>query len=49
MQYTPGDNSKLMNYSPTIDGVELQHPVFPNGFPIKKKVAAQVSGTCLFD
>ncbi|KAI9106813.1 hypothetical protein K1719_022341 [Acacia pycnantha] len=42
MQYTPGDNSKLMNYSPTIDGVELQHPVFPNGFPIKKNVAAQL-------
>ncbi|XP_054797939.1 protein ALTERED SEED GERMINATION 2 isoform X2 [Prosopis cineraria] len=42
MQYTSGDNLKLMNYSPTIDGVKLQHTVFPNGFPIKKNVAAQI-------
>ena len=49
MQYTPVDNLKFMNYSPKIDGVELQHPALPKGFPIKKNVAAQVSGTCLFD
>lgn len=46
MQYSSGDNLKLMNYSPTIDGVELRPPVFPNGFPIEKNVAAKVSTVC---
>ncbi|XP_019438517.1 PREDICTED: WD and tetratricopeptide repeats protein 1 [Lupinus angustifolius] len=42
MQYTSGDVSKLMTYSPTTDGVELQpfvSNVFPNDFPVKKNIA----------
>ncbi|RYR42055.1 hypothetical protein Ahy_A08g038501 isoform B [Arachis hypogaea] len=45
MQYTSGDVSKLMTYSPTINGMELQpsvSSVFPNGFSIKKNVAAKI-------
>ncbi|TKY74456.1 WD and tetratricopeptide repeats protein 1 [Spatholobus suberectus] len=45
MQYTSGDVSKLMTYSPTINGTELQpcvSNVFPNGFPIKKNIAAKL-------
>ncbi|XP_027353621.1 WD and tetratricopeptide repeats protein 1 isoform X2 [Abrus precatorius] len=45
MQYTSEDASKLMAYSPTINGVELQpcvSNVFPNGFPIKKNIAAKL-------
>ncbi|KAJ1424805.1 WD40/YVTN repeat-like-containing domain superfamily [Sesbania bispinosa] len=45
VQYTSGDVSKLMTYSPTTNGVEL-HPfasnVSPNGFPIKKNIAAKL-------
>ncbi|CAL0327345.1 unnamed protein product [Lupinus luteus] len=42
MQYTSGDVSKLMTYSPTTDRIKLQPFVsnaFPNGFPIKKNIA----------
>ncbi|MED6172781.1 Protein ALTERED SEED GERMINATION 2 [Stylosanthes scabra] len=45
MQYNSGDISKLMTYSPTINGMELQPSVsnvFPNGFSIKKNVAAKI-------
>lgn len=45
MQYTSGDVSKMMTYSPTINGIELQpfvSSVSPNGFPIKKNIAAKV-------
>ncbi|RDX91704.1 WD and tetratricopeptide repeats protein 1, partial [Mucuna pruriens] len=45
MQYTSGDLSKLMTYSPTINGTELPpcvSNVFPNGFPIKKNIAAKL-------
>ncbi|KAG5065778.1 hypothetical protein JHK86_009509 [Glycine max] len=45
MQYTSGDDSKLMTYSPTINGTEMQpcvSNVFPNGFPIKKNIAAKL-------
>lgn len=46
MQYTTED--KLMTYSPTINGTELQpcvSNIFQNGFPIKKNIAAKV---CIF-
>ncbi|KAL5145235.1 WD and tetratricopeptide repeats protein 1 [Glycine soja] len=45
MQYTSGDESKLMTYSPTINGSEMQpcvSNVFPNRFPIKKNIAAKL-------
>jgi len=45
MQYTSGDVSKMMTYSPTINGIELQScvsNVFPNGFTNKKNIAAKV-------
>ncbi|XP_061372050.1 protein ALTERED SEED GERMINATION 2 [Gastrolobium bilobum] len=45
MQYTSGDVSKMMTYSPTINGLELQpfvSNVFPNGFPVKKNIAAKL-------
>lgn len=43
MQYTPGDVSKLMSFSPILNGVELQPPVsnvFPSHLPRKNNVAA---------
>ncbi|XP_030933686.1 WD and tetratricopeptide repeats protein 1 isoform X1 [Quercus lobata] len=43
MQYTPGDVSKLMSFSPILDGVELQPPVsnvFTSHLPRKNNVAA---------
>ncbi|XP_057427167.1 protein ALTERED SEED GERMINATION 2 [Lotus japonicus] len=45
LQYTPEDVSKLMTYSPTINGVELQpfvSNVFPNGFSVKNNIAAKL-------
>ncbi|XP_027903176.1 WD and tetratricopeptide repeats protein 1 isoform X2 [Vigna unguiculata] len=45
MQYTSGDVSKMMTYSPIVNGIELQScvsNVFPNGFPIKKNIAAKL-------
>ena len=45
MQYASGDVSKMMTYSPTINGTELQScvsNVSPNGFTIKKNIAAKV-------
>lgn len=48
MQYTPGDVSKLMSFSPILNGVELQPPVsnvFPSHLPRKNNVAATV---CIF-
>lgn len=45
VQYTSGDVSKLVTYSPTVNGVELQSfvpYVFPNGFHAKKNIAAKV-------
>ncbi|CAJ1974009.1 unnamed protein product [Sphenostylis stenocarpa] len=45
MQYTSGDASKMMTYSPTINGIELQpcvSNVNPNGFPIRKNIAAKL-------
>lgn len=51
LQYTPEDVSKLMTYSPTINGVELQpfvSNVFPNGFSVKKNIAAKVCSDLYF-
>ncbi|CAK8568218.1 unnamed protein product [Lathyrus sativus] len=45
VQYTSGDVSKLVTYSPTVNGVELQPfvpNVFPNGFHAKKNIAAKL-------
>ncbi|KAF7829989.1 WD and tetratricopeptide repeats protein 1 [Senna tora] len=41
MQYTSGDNLKLMNYSPTTEGVVVQPPFCPKGFPIRNNVATK--------
>jgi len=51
MQYTSGDVSKMMTYSPIVNGIELQScvsNVFPNGFPIKKNIAAKVQSFYFF-
>lgn len=51
MQYTSGDVSKMMTYSPIVNGIELQScvsNVFPNGFPIKKNIAAKVRSFYFF-
>ncbi|CAK9148998.1 unnamed protein product [Ilex paraguariensis] len=45
MRYTTGDVSKLMNFTPILDGVELRPKVssgISNGFPIKSHVAARL-------
>jgi len=45
MQYASRDVAKMMTYSPTINGTELHScvsNVFPNGFTIKKNIAAKL-------
>ena len=45
MQYALEDVAKMMTYSPTINGTELQScvsKVFPNGFTIIKNIAAKL-------
>lgn len=46
MQYTPADASKLMNFTPILNGVELQSSktgVLRNGFPLKSNFSATVN------
>ncbi|KAI4307464.1 hypothetical protein L6164_030648 [Bauhinia variegata] len=45
MQYTSGDVLRLMNYSPQVNGVEVQPPVsssLPNGFSNRRNVAMKL-------
>ncbi|KAI4337626.1 hypothetical protein L6164_016015 [Bauhinia variegata] len=45
MQYTSGDVLKLMNYSPTVNGVEMELPMYkalPKGFSNKSNIAAKL-------
>ena len=44
MQYTSGDVSKLMSFTPILNGLELQHPVpnLSNGLPLNGGVNAKV-------
>ncbi|XP_022976302.1 WD and tetratricopeptide repeats protein 1-like [Cucurbita maxima] len=44
MQYTSGDVSKLMSFTPILNGLELQHPVsnLSNGLPLNGGVNAKL-------
>ncbi|XP_059631266.1 protein ALTERED SEED GERMINATION 2 isoform X2 [Cornus florida] len=46
MQYTSGDSSKLVSFTPMLNGVELQSPVYSvlsDGFPSNSNVAARLN------